>query len=260
VQDEPPNWPSDNDSYMGFESFSDPDAEEMDEEEGGEGSSARSEGYGSGDEFFDASAGRSHPSRSPSRSPHDDSDDDDSSVPDPVTPGAGRSPYALSSVDKPHAPEPDDIEDDWVDPSVPTPATSPEPSPQPENAPLPLDGSRVAVSPSASSFVPVQMSESATTVKNAAAPAGSSAEKRRKGSRGSVRASKHAQEPSYPFPVSASQDSALDEPDLHEAERSTDSPEHGGPARRMPQMRTAVARDGGRTKSGGVRGIPADPS
>ena len=30
------------------------------------------------------------------------------------------------------------------------------------------------------------------------------------------------------------------------------------PPRRVPQMRTAKARDGGRTQSGGVRGIPAD--
>ena len=30
------------------------------------------------------------------------------------------------------------------------------------------------------------------------------------------------------------------------------------PARRVPQMRTAKARDGGRTQSGGVRGVPAD--
>ena len=30
------------------------------------------------------------------------------------------------------------------------------------------------------------------------------------------------------------------------------------PSKRVPQMRTTKARDGGRTQSGGVRGIPAD--
>jgi hypothetical protein len=32
------------------------------------------------------------------------------------------------------------------------------------------------------------------------------------------------------------------------------------PEKRLPQMRTATARDGGRTKSGGVRGVPFDDS
>ena len=31
-----------------------------------------------------------------------------------------------------------------------------------------------------------------------------------------------------------------------------------GPGKGLPQMRTAKARDGGRTQSGGVRGVPTD--
>lgn len=46
----------------------------------------------------------------------------------------------------------------------------------------------------------------------------------------------------YPFPASTDE--------VEEAPRS--------PSKRVPQMRTAKARDGGRTQSGGVRGIPAD--
>ena len=52
----------------------------------------------------------------------------------------------------------------------------------------------------------------------------------------------------YPFPASSA---GADE---NEEEAMMARP----PARRVPQMRTAKARDGGRTQSGGVRGVPAD--
>lgn len=39
---------------------------------------------------------------------------------------------------------------------------------------------------------------------------------------------------------------------------STGEEEAPSPEKRVPQMRTAKARDGGRTQSGGVRGVPAD--
>ena len=45
----------------------------------------------------------------------------------------------------------------------------------------------------------------------------------------------------FPFPATPGED---------EAAKS--------PPRRVPQMRTAKARDGGRTQSGGVRGVPVD--
>ena len=48
----------------------------------------------------------------------------------------------------------------------------------------------------------------------------------------------------YPFPATSQED-----------EEPLRSP---ATARRIPQMRTQKARDGGRTQSGGVRGIPAD--
>jgi cysteine protease ATG4 len=234
IQDEPPHWPSDNDSYMGFESFSEPDVEDDILSEGRDEDDAQSDD-GSNDEFFDASASRREPSRSPSRSMEDT---DDSSGADPITPGGGRFDPPQSAGA--HTSEEGDIEDDWVETNV-----SPEPSPAAETAPLPLDQSRIAVSPSASSFVPVSMSESATTVRNTPDKGA-----RRKGK------GKHTQEQSYPFPVSSSQDSSLDELDPEEQSHTRERSESR--VRRVPQMRTAVARDGGRTKSGGVRGIPTD--
>ena len=48
----------------------------------------------------------------------------------------------------------------------------------------------------------------------------------------------------YPFPASYG--------DAEEQEQPR------SPGKRVPQMRTQKARDGGRTQSGGVRGIPAD--
>ena len=66
-------------------------------------------------------------------------------------------------------------------------------------------------------------------------------EKRRKKSR--KQASSNAQPlEQFPFPATAG--------DEEEYVKS--------PGKRVPQMRTAKARDGGRTQSGGVRGVPAD--
>lgn len=190
-----------------------------------------------GDEFFDSAPPSAHPAGNPvtqrgggsSASLDDDSEDSGA----PLTPGPGRTftlppkqtmPGALSrssSASTPASPDEEDepaIEDDWVDPSIPTPSElSPVSSPPPPPA----------------------------------AQLGEGKEKREKKEK-----RRHVQEASYPFPVAP----------VDEVPGAFPVEEHGRKERervesrvkRVPQMRTAKARDGGRTKSGGVRGIPTD--
>lgn len=228
IQDEPPNWTSDSD--MGLESISEPDIDLPEDE----------------DDFSDAP---DHP-RSRSGSPDtslpsasskfaEEGDTEEDPV-DPITPAAGRSSFvniippevmqkststdtsgsASSAVDSLSFDDEDDVE--WVAHDVMTPQQE---YTRPASAydPDPLAESQATISAKAShdsnlSAEPVRQKKKSTKKKHVKVPP-----------------------QQYPFPAT---------PGGEDASKS--------PPRRVPQMRTAKARDGGRTQSGGVRGVPAD--
>jgi cysteine protease ATG4 len=259
IQDEPPVWPSDGDS-IGLESFSDPDevpAGDDDDDDDGDGELEDDEAGGD-DELFEAARSRS-PSTSPDPEPAPkrrlrvpvlvptlsggsgvsaDTEffdvEDDPRTPGPGSTfarGAGKIPAPTHEIEIEHDP----IEDDWVDPSLPTPIHSPEASPSLQPATAELPGS------STTSLVSAKTSRSGAS----GGSGGRSGARRGSGSR------RRAPEPAYPFPVAPDPDGPEDEDE--DALARTLQPE-----KRLPQMRTATARDGGRTKSGGVRGVPLE--
>jgi cysteine protease ATG4 len=168
VQDEPPNWPSDSDDNMGLESISEPDdgaiialSDEEDEDAGSQDGSdednvdaRRADRFDEEDEeeddddadveFFDtrsASAsissvsgrGSSAPSKKNLKRGHgspDDNDTEDSEdATGPITPGPNTGATSFEFGDRKDDGEADDIEDDWIDPSVPTPRSESIPPP-----------------------------------------------------------------------------------------------------------------------------------
>ena len=259
IQDEPPTWPSDLDDNMGLESLSEPDDLEVEGERGdgiGDG-----DGEGDGERFFDTRSGSpSTSSAGASGSPHEagrsergnseEVDTEDDPV-DPITPGPNSrflidvpregkmkqgdegmdegGEYVLEDEDEPSF-EGGDIEDDWVDPSISSPPGA-RPLAVPVNdLPLPAVVRAAVVS---------------TPVKR-----NGSTKKGKKGKkRGEVPVpvpivkipSRYPQE-HLPFPVTVEE-----HPQDMFQDDSTRSMEK--------RMHTARARDGGRTQSGGVKGV-----
>ena len=253
IQDEPPTWPSDSDDNMGLESISEPDDVEANEEgEGGE----EGDEDGEGEQFFDtrsgststssASASGSHHERGRSERRNSEEVDTEEDPVDPITPGPnsrfsiGTQPeektkqrdeageFVLEDEDEPPF-EGGDIEDDWVDPSVPSPGAA-------RSSSIPVNELALPA------VVHVGVS---TPIKRNGSP--------KKGKKGKKRnevpvpvpmvkvPSRYPQE-HLPFPMTAE-----DHPEDASQDNSTKSMEK--------RMHTARARDGGRTQSGGVKGV-----
>lgn len=259
MQDEPPSWASDSDEFMGLESISEPDDMNMDLEDDDEDE---------GEQFFDsqsvstssasasgASGGRGNRSdKSKSDEVDVDVDTEDDPV-DPITPGPN-SRFSMIRLAPPGGgskegkglegdeegyEETGDIEDDWVDPSLPSsPAADDAPeSPVSQGAPTPRErGSSSGVDEEVL-IVPSGSSGSLAKRKSG------SGRVRKKGREGGLVIST-SQEQHYPFPVADGTSS----PEPHDRSRRSSTTNKGG-----KRMHTARARDGGRTQSGGVRGV-----
>ncbi|KAF9808590.1 hypothetical protein IEO21_07806 [Rhodonia placenta] len=230
IHDEPPIWPSDPEDNIGLESISEPDID-MPEDDDGLLDDPRSQS---------ASPDASLQGTAASKSEADTEDDPI----DPLTPGAGKSSLDIpqhvqktpSTVSEDSIDFDDEEDEEWMDPAPYPPSTPPEDEPEHDVASQPqqLRAPQIAVSTSTSSTV-----STSTT---------GSGKKRRKSKK-----SKAASPPpppaaplQYPFPATSSGEDVTQE--------DTSRPN----GKRIPQMRTAKARDGGRTQSGGVRGVPAD--
>lgn len=241
MQDEPPTWPSDSDDNMGLESISEPDDMDMDMED----DDAEAE------QFFDT---RSESASMSSASQHgrgggsksEDIDTEEDPV-DPITPGPN-SKFELggqperskgSNFDAEGDSErfDDDIEDDWVDPSLPSPSQSGPP-------PLPAKDNLTPASPLQAPALAKSISAGST--------------KKRKGKKGQIPVpvplvkipSSSAEH--YPFPVAQRPADDSSSPPLDRSQDFSDQATNG------KRMHTARARDGGRTQSGGVKGVLTD--
>ena len=267
VQDEPPTWPSDSDEYMGLESISEPDDLDMDLEDDENEVGGDDDVDEGGEQFFDtrsASASTSSTSGEQGdasdrsgKSKGDDADVDTEDDPvDPITPG----PHSRFSIGQQrvlgHADKendnvsegPDDIEDDWVDPLVPS-------------SPACVTDDLSETSDSQSRAAPKTTNDpipSLPTTSNGGLNNKSNSRKSRNKAREiTVSVPRPVviplQEQHYPFPVA--EDASSPEP--RDRSRSSSGINKGvGPAGK--RMHTARARDGGRTQSGGVKGILTD--
>jgi cysteine protease ATG4 len=278
VQDEQPTWPSDSDDNMGLESISEPDDIDLDEEGDGfdgeneqffdtqssSGSNAHRRGKSSEFDTEEDPVGPVTPGpnsrfemRDPSMSRkggvHDDEDDEDEDDADgSFLPDDGR---AFDDED-------DDIEDDWVDPSVPTPTEAPATAGPTPPLPPAKNSSRSSVNssspPSASNVPPLAKSKSSRSASSSAAAKQTSGKPKSsaKGKKETpvpvpavrIPSQQPAQE-HYPFPVTPADDPSASP----QHDRPRNSSTKGG-----KRMHTARARDGGRTQSGGVKGILTD--
>ena len=179
----------------------------------------------------------------------------------------------------------DDIEDDWIDPSVPSPTPTsrpapPRPLPKPLQQPLPppvpmKDHEPHSISSSSSSSQPVLASKSKSSSSKQSSSTLNNSVKVKKSKKQvpvpvpQVRllAQQQPQE-HYPFPVAP-----VDDPSVSSSPHRVASQDRGGGSASNGQgkhnnptteiavtttekrMHTARARDGGRTQSGGVKGI-----
>ena len=281
MQDEPPTWPSDSDDNMGLESMSEPDDLDLDDD--GEGDGVEVEANDNDDEpFFDTQSAGSRGGRSTSdKARSEDVDTEDDPV-GPITPGPG-SKFEFVDRPEPRTAKPrlkeskgddsesegdddgaarrgfgdDDIEDDWADPLVldsnPVPSRGKDTSPSPpssSNVP-PLAKSRPAASGSTKS--PKSTSSSIPRMKM------KSKKEQPVPVPGVVIPNNPSQvQEHYPFPVTPADEGASSSPDVvgrsrqSSATRVTRHPQQQQPGYRM---HTARARDGGRTQSGGVKGV-----
>ncbi|KAI0089801.1 peptidase family C54-domain-containing protein [Irpex rosettiformis] len=224
IQDEPPNWNSDLEA--GMESISEPDIDLPEED----------------DEFSDAqeelrSASASPDTSLPSTNSKMEEDDTEGDCMDPITPGIAkisfkniRAPGHMqkapsTSTTGSSAPDSLDFEDEedeeWLAPEVFTP--------QPEY------GMSTPV------IEPPTLDESQLTVTREASDNSHGEGDLEKRKRKSKKKGKDIAPVQFPFPATAGEE---------------EEPKNAG--KRVPQMRTQKARDGGRTQSGGVRGIPTD--
>ena len=182
-------------------------------------------GPGSKFEFVDAPS-----TAKPNKGTSEDNDSDDGTGAESIRPDKGA---GIGDGD---------IEDDWIDPSIPSPTpirTLPSKKPSP--------------SPPSSSNVPRLAKGRPASLKSRGS---SSKSKQKMGKQTPVPVpSVTIPTEHYPFPVTPADD-ATSLP--HDGERSRQSS-----ATRIPKqhrMHTARARDGGRTQSGGVKGIlPNEP-
>ncbi|KAI0668752.1 peptidase family C54-domain-containing protein [Trametes maxima] len=238
LANEPPQYPSDSDD-MGLESVSEPDIDMPDDDEFSLGNSPAGSVHGS-------AVGGSVKSEV-------DTEDDPIA---PLTPSAGkgsfdidtagpvgmkREPSTQSSQDSLSFDDEDDEE--WEDPAeFPTPQ-------------MPSGSEHVSIRAGSSSPPAIVQSHSTSSTASRGTT-GSTEKVRRKskksGSGGAAaktpRGAPHSQEAQvqYPFPAA------------YPGEETEAPPQPQGQGKRVPQMRTAKARDGGRTQSGGVKGVLMD--
>ncbi|KAJ7595482.1 hypothetical protein C8J56DRAFT_1042578 [Mycena floridula] len=241
VQDEPPTWPSDSDDNMGLESMSDPDEESdsladiNDEEQ--EDDSGR-------DQYFDTrSASRSTSSSHgglSQGSARSEGDTEEDPV-DPVTPGPVQTRFDIPPVRKGSYEDfvdaSADIEDDWIDPVIPSP---------PPISQTSSNLSQSSRSSAGSTNGAKKKHRSSSGAKSKSKDGG----KRQKQIPVPVPGVKVPATEHYPFPVSQRET----EPDIP-AHSDPGTSDNGWSDGIQGRMHTARARDGGRTQSGGVRGI-----
>ena len=223
IQDEPPSWPSDSDEFMGLESISEPDIDMEFDGDGGERENQESE------QFFDTRS-----SDSPVTKGQGSEVDTEEDPMGPITPG----PNSMLEVDKPgkgkeriddfeeiNAIEDDEDNDDeeWVDPSLPTPLA---PSVHQPYAPS------------------LEKSTSTSSASSAGSKGKSKKVAGRKSKKSAVPVVKVPVKPEvhFPFPRSL-------EESMHDEGRRSEAEPH------ERRMNNARARDGGRTESGGVKAV-----
>lgn len=266
LQEEPPHWTSD--SEVGLESFSEPDIDmpEDDEDELERFSSERSPSA-SPDTSVSVQDGVAASTGSKS-----EVDTEEDPI-DPITPGAGKSSFDIIEPPKKEEltinvsgnaedslafdDDEDDDDEEWVDPSEFTPQT-PSPGwptsslPTPETQPQPQTQAQQPFLQAP----PMTESRSTSSVISRQSSSGSSKPRERRKPKKSTSSSAHTvmrsrsqsqDQQQYPFPASSN---AGDEEEEVPVARNA--------GKGVPQMRTAKARDGGRTQSGGVRGVPTD--
>ncbi|KAJ3805044.1 peptidase family C54-domain-containing protein [Lentinula aff. lateritia] len=229
IQDEAPSWAADSADNMGLESMSDPDeVDTMELEDEDEPS-------------LDVSIqSRSRSASLSDRSKSEEIDTEEDPV-DPITPGPSATRFDSSVV---HVPLPgdshekessfddasDDIEDDWVEPSIPsTPVHS-------------SHGAQSSTDDSAGAVIAPAMKKTRST--------SSGASKKKKPKKQIPVPVPKVKLPStresFPFPV-ATEDVAAEGPISVSYSSSSEK-----------RMNNARARDGGRTQSGGVKGVLTD--
>jgi cysteine protease ATG4 len=280
--DEPPSWPEDAD--VGMESVSEQDVLELSDEEDELGISkpdADDEGGEDGEEdeedddddddgeqYFDtrsASASLSSGGRNQGDAPKSDNDTEEEPI-DPVTPGpTSRFDMGASYTEK----EDDEIEDDWVEPSMPTPMPNDERFTmvdKPKHSP-PQHQHSGSTSSSASASASSQPSTASSSdhpttpapppVKKTKSRDGAVSKKRKGKRQVPVPVPVAKETEAYPFPVTRPNEGDQDD-DWEKDEDEPPSVSFDGVEEKPRRMHTARARDGGRTQSGGVKGILTD--
>lgn len=279
MQDEPPTWPSDSDDNMGLESMSEPDDLDLDDDGEGDGVEIEVDGEANENDnddepFFDTQSAGSRGGRSTSdKARSEDVDTEDDPV-GPITPGHG-SKFEFVDRPEPGTAKPrlkeseednsesedrrgfgdDDIEDDWADPLVsdsnPVPKdTSPSP-PSSSNIPRlsksrpPASGSTKSLSAKSTpspKVKPKSKKEQPVPVPGVVIP------------NNPLQVQEH-----YPFPVTPADEGPSPSPDVVGRSRQSSATRVIRHQQQQQQpgyrMHTARARDGGRTQSGGVKGV-----
>ncbi|KAH7879200.1 uncharacterized protein C8R40DRAFT_583107 [Lentinula edodes] len=261
IQDEAPSWAADSADNMGLESMSDPDEvdtmELEDEDEPSLDVSIQSRSRSASLSLSSVSQHGSAGGARSDRSKSEEIDTEEDPV-DPITPGPSATRFDSSVV---HVPLPgdgheketnfdeasDDIEDDWVEPSIPsTPVHS-------------SHGAQSSTDDSAGAVIAPAMKKTRST--------SSGASKKKKPKKQIPVPVPKVKLPStresFPFPV-ATEDVSAEGPISVSYSSSSSMSGAGddsvgvGALIREKRMNNARARDGGRTQSGGVKGVLTD--
>jgi cysteine protease ATG4 len=236
VADEPPTWGDIDSDDMGLESVSEPDMESVPDDQDdffdtqtGESRSVRSS---AADSHYERPAPKNPESSPPVRRGESELSTTDESM-EVITPGPRHSARFEMSAGSAKDTGLDDDDDDWVDPTPPPADVRQIPraengapislsisaTPSPDLVPMPPSALRASESPSSSEGRYGQDSPTGT---------------------GRYYGRSREGQDRYPFPAGE----AEEEPTRYS--KSSSKP---------PQLRNVRARDGGRTKSGGVRGL-----
>ena len=227
LANEPPHYPSDSDD-MGLESISEPDIDMPDDDEFSLGNSPRHSPEGSTHGSGSAVGG--------SVKSEVDTEDDPIA---PLTPSAGKPSFDIDAPERMKRTASastqdslsfdDEDDEEWADPPE---FSSPHlPLAEPP-APVPAPPAAVKQARSTSSAASKGTSGSGKTA-------------RKKKGASSAPKTPRVEQVQYPFPAG----------DPEDEDEELPPPPQG---KRVPQMRTAKARDGGRTQSGGIKGVLMD--
>jgi cysteine protease ATG4 len=239
IQDEPPNWPSGSDDDLGFESISEQDTDSHGEADEFEDSKKKQPGEDPGEEEeFYQTPSPDGSIKEDRKSSLELETEEDSDPMRPVTPGEtsydgergahqtsgsrdlSQEERSSSSVGEDDDDNGDD-DDGWVDPSV-----------SPSSALVHLPSSGEGAPP------PIAKSKSGN---------GKKPSKARSKKKTLVLPSSSPPAQSYPFPRSVE--------DMPPSPSQPQMPEPNSRLEKAKRMHTARARDGGRTQSGGVKGV-----